>query len=101
MDYELLTSNALIDVALTELNANVGMDVELRPELTSGKSAHNGNGLGYKLCRQAESPSRTLILILDQYSLDFEGAKRKIKAEVLSFWNGEATDPLRGRRVEY
>lgn len=82
----------IFETVLAELNSVTGLHVGLSPEYSPEKQAYNGTGLGYMLCREGEDRRRRLILILDQFSLNYRDAAAQVVSEVLSFWGDGNAD---------
>ena len=101
MEYELLANNALVNGVLSELNLERRLNVELCPEFVPGTSTSGESGLGYKLRRRGEDPARTLILILDQYTMDYRLAKQKMRSAILAFFQSENTNMRAIEKIVY
>jgi hypothetical protein len=90
------------------MRSATGIEIELHPSYTPGlRSAYNLY-VGYKLREKSSADDRMLNVLIEEseYVQDGNGNWRFrpetaeiITSEILDFWNGERTDPVRTKYI--
>ena len=93
---------------LAELKARTNIGLELDPSYTQGLRGRDNLYVDYKLHERGSAAVRILNLLIQEteYTRDSSGSCRfhpdtaeQVKVEILNFWNGETTDPVRTKLI--
>jgi hypothetical protein len=91
---------------LSEVNEERNLALELHPFWSPVILDANTIDIGYKLHQKRANPDRIMSLIVDPFNFGRDGrfnanAKKRIKAEILKFWDGDRVDKHLVVRISY